>query len=72
MFIAIIIPPSFKEKGVFLAVILGAGISSMLYYIPWFKGIPTGISVIISALLTASIVAYIFPLGKGVDTDAAS
>ena len=70
MFIAIIIPPSFGEKGIFIAVLLGAGLSSLLYYLPWFSGIPTGVSVIISALLTSAIVAYIFPLGKEVDADA--
>jgi len=70
MFIAIIIPPSFNEKGIFVSVLLGASLSSALYYIPWFKGIPTGVSVIISALITAAVVAFIFPIGKGVTEDA--
>lgn len=71
MFIAIIIPPSFNEKGIFVSVLLGAGLSSALYYIPWFSGIPTGVSVIISALITSAIVAFIFPIGKGVSEDDA-
>jgi predicted branched-subunit amino acid permease len=62
MFIAIIIPPSIKEKGVFLAVALGAGVRAILYYVNIFSAIPSGLLVIISALITASIVALIFPV----------
>jgi predicted branched-subunit amino acid permease len=62
MFIAIIIPPTVKERGVLLAVLIGAGISALLYYIPIFSSIPTGISVIISALTSAIICALIFPI----------
>lgn len=62
MFIAIIIPPSIKEKGVFFAVVLGAGVSAILYYVNIFSAIPSGLLVIISALITASIVALIFPV----------
>ncbi len=61
MFVAIIVPPSIKEKGVLLAVLLGGGVSCSLYFIPIFSSIPTGISVIISALIAACACAFIFP-----------
>ena len=62
MFIAIIIPPTLSVKGVLPAVILGAGFSSSLYYIPLFQGLPNGFVYIISALLSALITAYFFPV----------
>ncbi len=62
MFIAIIIPPCIKEKGVLLAVLLGAGVSAILYYVDLFSAIPSGLLVIISALITAGIVSLIFPV----------
>lgn len=61
MFIAIIIPPAIKERGVLVAVALGAGLSVALYLIPLFDGISTGICVIISAIVSALACAYFFP-----------
>ncbi|MBO7345391.1 MAG: AzlC family ABC transporter permease [Clostridia bacterium] len=65
MFIAIIIPPSITNRGVLPAVLFGAGLSCALYYIPFFAGISTGLSVIISAILSAGITAFIFPIKGG-------
>ena len=63
MFIAIIIPPSTKSLSVFLVVLLSAGISCLLYFIPLLKNtISQGIAIIISALVSASIIAYFFPV----------
>ncbi|MBE5734530.1 MAG: AzlC family ABC transporter permease [Clostridiales bacterium] len=62
MFIAIIIPPSIYSRGVFPAVALGALISCALYFIPIFDILSTGICVIISAIITALIIALIFPV----------
>ena len=62
MFIAIIIPPSITTKGVFPTVLLGAGISCLIYFVPFFDGISTGIAVIISALISALIMALICPV----------
>lgn len=64
MFIAIIIPPSIKTKGVFPAVIFAAAISCAFYYIPALSGISQGISVIISALVSATVTAFLFPVKK--------
>ena len=64
MFIAIIIPPSMSARGVFPAVLIGAGISCVLYYVPLFAPLTTGLKIIISALVSASICAFIFPIGR--------
>lgn len=63
MFIAIIIPPSTKSVSVFLVVLLSAGISCLLYFIPFLQNnISQGIAIIISALVASSIIAYFFPV----------
>ncbi len=64
MFIAIIIPPSTKDKGVFSVVILSAGISCALFYIPWFNFISDSFIVIISAVVSSIIMALILPIKK--------
>ncbi len=67
MFIAIIVPPSIKERGVLISVAIGAILSVMLFYIPIFSAIPQGISVIISALVSALVCAWLFPKKDGGD-----
>ncbi|MBQ9734626.1 MAG: AzlC family ABC transporter permease [Clostridia bacterium] len=66
MFIAIIIPPSLSVKGVLPSVIIAAGISCAIYFIPPFKSLSTGLAVIISAVGSAAITALLFPV-KTVD-----
>ncbi len=61
MFIAIIVPPSLTDGGITTAVLTGALISTLIYFIPTLSFMPTGISVIISALISACLCAYIFP-----------
>ena len=62
MFIAIILPPSITTKGVFPTIILGAGISCLIYYLPPLNTLSTGIAVIISAMITALVMAAVFPV----------
>lgn len=64
MFIAIIIPPSIKTKGVFPAVFFAAAISCIFYYIPALSGVSQGISIIISAVISATVTAFLFPIKK--------
>ena len=64
MFIAIIVPPSIVTKGVLPAVALAAAISCVFYYLPALSGVSTGIAIIISAIVTAMIIAAIFPIDK--------
>ena len=69
MFIAIIIPPSIKGKGVFTAVLFGAGASVAFFYVPFLAGVKEGLAIIISAILSAGVTALIFPI-KGGDENA--
>ncbi len=62
MFVAIILPPSITTRGVLPAVALGAGISCAIYFIPAFSSVSTGIAIIISAVVSALIIAAIFPI----------
>ncbi len=62
MFIAIIIPPSMTTKGVLPTVLIGAGLSCAIYFIPLFDGISTGLAVIISAVIAALIMALVCPI----------
>ena len=64
MFIAIILPPSLSQRGVLAATLFGAGLSCVLYYVPWFKGLSSGMSVIIAALAASFIAAAIFPVNE--------
>ncbi len=69
MFIAIIIPPSIKSWGVTLAVLLSAGISVMLYFIPVINTIPQGFKIIISAIVAAVLISLIFPVKEPDDNE---
>jgi len=69
MFIAIIIPPSMSMKGVLPAVLIAAGLSSALYYVPLFSTLSAGIKTIISALSSAAITAFFFPINSGKDEE---
>jgi len=64
MFIAIILPPSLSQRGVLAATLFGAGLSCVLYYVPWFKGLSSGMSVIIAALAASFVAAAIFPVNE--------
>ena len=69
MFIAIIIPPSISVKGVFPAVIIAAGLSSMMYFLSVFDILSTGLKTIICSLLSAIVTAFLFPLESEKDQD---
>ena len=62
MFIAIIVPPMTKNKGVSLVVIISIATSCLLYYAPVFSFVSSGFSAIICALLSSIIVALLFPV----------
>lgn len=59
MFLAIIIPPARKDRGVLAAVIGAAAISALIYYLlPFISG---GFSVIICSVIVAAVCALLFP-----------
>ena len=68
MFIAIIIPPSREDKAVLSLVLLSAVFSCCFYFIPLLKtNVSQGFAVIICALLSSAIMAFIKPIKKGVE-----
>ena len=60
MFIAIIIPPARKSRGILTTVVIGAACSIVIKYA--FSFISSGFSVIISAVIAATVCAIFFPL----------
>ena len=62
MFIAIIVPPTTKSRGVFMAVAMATIISCGLYFIPVVNTLSEGMRYIISALVSAGITAIVFPI----------
>ena len=62
MFIAIVLPPMKRERGVAIAVGIAAALSCLLYYVPLFDVISSGFSIIICAVLAAVIAALLLPM----------
>lgn len=62
MFVAIIVPPAKRDRGILFAVILSALVSCALKYIPLFSFVTQGFSVIICALMAAAAAALLFPV----------
>lgn len=62
MFIAIIIPPSRKNKVLLLLVLLSMGLSFAFTLIPFLKTITLGMRVIILTIVLSSVFALLFPV----------
>lgn len=62
MFIAIIVPPAMKNLGVFVSIIIATAISCILYFVPVFSFLTSGLPYIITAILTADLVSFLFPV----------
>ena len=62
MFIAIIIKPSMKNAGVLVTVLISAVISCLMFYLKFFEFISNDIKIIVSALITSSVMAILFPV----------
>ena len=62
MFLAIFIPPAKKERGVLIAVIMAALCSLLFEYVLTF--VSGGFAVIISALVSATVCAVLFPVAE--------
>ncbi len=61
MFIAIFIPPARKSMGVFVTVVISAGMSCCLEFIPLFDSVSSGFAIIICTLAAAAAGAVFFP-----------
>ena len=62
MFIAIIIPPACKSKGILGTVLIATALSCCLEYIPIFSFISAGFSIIICALIASCMMALLCPV----------
>ena len=68
MFLAIVIPPAKKSKPIIIVICITAFLSCILYYVPYLKDIPRGISISICAIVSSLIGAFLFPINdKGVN-----
>ena len=64
MFIAIVIPPSKREKNTAKCVVLSIILSCIFYYVPFLKSIPSGFVIIICATVASGIFAFFAPLAQ--------
>lgn len=62
MFVAIVLPPAKREKGVLSASLLAIAVSLALAFIPLFSFITSGFAIIISALVASVVAALLFPI----------
>ena len=69
MFVAIIVPPAKRDRGILFCVILAAAVSCALKYIPVFSFITQGFAVIICALLAAALASVLFPVKEEENDD---
>ena len=70
MFVAIVLPPAKKQKGVALAALLAIAFSLIIAYVPIFKFITSGFAVILSALVASVAAALLFPIDDKEGEDA--
>lgn len=71
MFIAIVLPPARREKGVLIVSVMSAVCSCLIHYLPLFSFISDGFSVIICAVLSCAVISLLFPVGKDPDDEEA-
>ncbi len=62
MFVAIVVPPAKRQRGVLAASVAGIGASCVIALIPALSFITPGFAIILSALGGASLAALFFPL----------
>ena len=69
MFVAIIVPPAKKNRGILFAVAVAAAVSCCFKYIPVFSFITQGFAIIICAVLAAALAAVIVPVKEEQNDD---
>lgn len=62
MFVAIVLPPAKRDRGVLVSSLIAIAVSLCLAFIPLFSFITSGFAIILSALVAAFIAALIFPI----------
>ena len=61
MFIAIVLPPSRRSKGIAFAAALSVAIACVIRFVPLFSFISDGFCVIISAVIACAAASFLFP-----------
>ena len=61
MFIAIVIPPAKRSRGILGVAVVAAVLSCIIYYVPLFDFISSGVSIIICTVIAAALGAWLFP-----------
>ncbi|MBO5982198.1 MAG: AzlC family ABC transporter permease [Clostridia bacterium] len=67
MFVAIVLPPAKREKGILIASLVAIAISLSLTYVPILSLVPSEFAIIIAAVLAASVAAVLFPVKEKED-----
>ena len=63
MFIPLVVGPAKKVVPVRLCALIAAALSCVIYYTPGLKGISSGFSIIICAVIASAVCAILFPVG---------
>lgn len=69
MFIAIILPPARKDRGIFATILIAIFLSCAFSYLPVISKLSGGFSLIICAVVASVIAAFLFPTKE--ETEAA-
>ena len=64
MFLAVIIPPSKKDKAVFLVVLGAMAVSALFAWAPVLSKVSSGFVIIITTILVAGIAAVFCPVAE--------
>ena len=62
MFTALIVPPARQNRPICIAVVLALVCSCVLAWVPVFKTISAGISIVICTVLSSTVCALLFPV----------
>ncbi len=62
MFIAIVVPPSKREKNTALCVLFSILLSCIFYYVPVLNSVPSGFVIIICAAISSALFALLSPI----------
>lgn len=65
MFVAIVLPPAREKKSVRVVVLLAAGLSIAMHYLPGLRAIPAGYAMILCAVAASAVGAALFPIKEG-------
>ena len=71
MFLAIVVPPARDSKAVAFTAVLASVLSCLMYYLPVFSFIGSGFRVIICAVISAALAAFIFSRGEEAEKEEA-